>query len=117
VAVSDATGTLARPLPAILRVESPAGQDALAAVIAQEEPAVILVGEPRHLSGERGEQARQASAFAGRLRKRFGLPVEFVDERLSTVEAARRAKEAGSRADLDSIAACVLLESYLQRGI
>jgi putative holliday junction resolvase len=112
--VSDPTGTLARPLPAIARVESPAGRDALAAVIAAEAPEAILVGEPLHLSGERGAQAREAAAFAERLRRRFGVPVEMVDERLSTVEASRRAKESGARADLDSIAACVLLEGYLR---
>ena len=114
VAVSDATGTLARPLPAIARVDSPAGREALAAVIAEEAPESIVVGEPRQLSGERGSQAREAAAFAERVRKRFGVPVVMVDERLSTVEASRRAKEAGSRADLDSIAACVLLEGYLR---
>lgn len=114
MAVSDPTGTLARPLPAILRVDGEAGGDTLAAVIAEEAPEAIVVGEPRHLSGERGAQAREAAAFAERLRRRFGLPVELIDERLSTVEASRRAKESGARGDLDSIAACVLLESYLQ---
>lgn len=115
VAVSDATGTLARPLPAIARVDSPAGRDALAAVIAEEAPEAIVVGDPRHLSGARGAQAREAEAFANRLRRRFGLPVEMVDERLTTVEASRRARDTGSRADLDSLAACVLLEGYLGR--
>jgi putative Holliday junction resolvase len=115
VAVSDPTGTIARPLPAIRRVDSPAGRQELAALIAQERPEAIVVGEPRSLSGERGEQARAAAGFAARLRARVEIPVELWDERLTTVEASRRSRESGSRADLDSLAACVLLEAYLAR--
>ncbi|MEQ8833084.1 MAG: Holliday junction resolvase RuvX [Miltoncostaeaceae bacterium] len=113
VAVSDPTGTIARPLAAIPRVDSAAGRAALDAVIAEHEPQVIVVGEPRSLSGERGPQARAAGGFAGRLRGRVDVPVVMWDERLTTVEAARRGAEGGARADLDSMAACVLLESYL----
>lgn len=115
VAVSDPTGTLARPLPAIPRVDSPEGRRRLDALIADEAPERIVVGEPRSLSGERGAQARSAAGFAARLRSRAGVPVELWDERLTTVEARRRGREAGSRADLDSLAACVLLEAYLAR--
>jgi putative Holliday junction resolvase len=113
VAVSDPTGTIVRPLPAIARVDSPAGRRALDAVIAQEAPERIVVGEPRSLSGGRGAQVRAAAGFAGRLRGRLDLPVDLWDERLTTVEALRRGREAGSRADTDSLAACVLLEAYL----
>ncbi len=113
VAVSDPTGTLASPLPAIARVDSPQGRARLDALIADLAPARILVGDPRLLSGRPGEQARAARAFAERLRARVDPPVEMVDERLTTVEAERRRRESGSRADLDSLAACLLLESYL----
>lgn len=113
VAVSDPTGTIVRPLPAIRRVGSPEGSRALDALIADQAPDVIVVGEPRSLSGERGRQARAASSFAGRLRARAGVPVELWDERLTTVEARRRAREGDARGDLDSLAACVLLEAYL----
>ncbi len=112
-AVSDPTGTIARPLPAILRVDSPAGRRALDALIAAEAPERIVVGEPRSLSGERGTQARAAAGFAGRLKARVDVPVDLWDERLTTVEASRRGREGGSRADIDSLAACVLLEAYL----
>jgi putative holliday junction resolvase len=115
VAVSDPTGTIARPLPAIRRVDSPEGRRALDALIADHAPERIVVGEPRSLSGARGAQARAAAGFAARLRARVDVPVELWDERLTTVEAARRSREAGSRADLDSLAACVLLEAYLAR--
>jgi putative holliday junction resolvase len=114
-AVSDPTGTIARPLAAIPRVESAAGSARLDTVIAEEAPGLIVVGEPRLLSGERGPQARAAGGFAGRLRARCAVPVVMWDERLTTVEAARRGREGGAGADLDSLAACVLLESYLAR--
>ena len=82
-------------------------------MIAAEAPERIVVGEPRTLAGERGAQARSAAGFAARLRGRVDVPVELWDERLTTVEARRRAREGGSQADLDSLAACVLLEAYL----
>lgn len=115
VAVSDPTGTIARPLPPIPRVETPAGWAELDRVIAEQAPGMIVVGEPRLMSGDRGEQARAVAAFAGRLRARVTVPVELVDERLTTVEAGRRASESGSDTSVDSLAACVLLESFLVR--
>ncbi len=119
VAVTDPTGTLARPLPAIARVDSPKGMAILGELIATEAPELVIVGLPRLMSGELGAQARAASGFADRLRGRFGVAVELVDERLTTKEAARRLEESaggrGTRPDLDSVAACVLLESVLMR--
>jgi putative Holliday junction resolvase len=119
VAVSDPTGTVARPLPVVLKVDSPQGMDHLVSVIAGERPERILVGHPRLMSGAPGAQARAASGFAGRLRRRVEVPVELVDERLSTAEAARRSRETGAAGRrntpaLDSLAACVLLETYLR---
>ena len=113
VAVSDPEGVLARPLPAIARIGTPAGWEALDAVIAAEAPARIVVGDPVLMSGEAGAQARAARAFAGRLRARVDVPVELHDERLTTVEARRRRSEGGGASDLDSVAACVLLEAVL----
>jgi putative Holliday junction resolvase len=119
VAVTDPTGTLVRPLPAIARIDSPSGMRALGDIVAREQPERIIVGEPLLMSGDRGAQARAAAGFADRVRVRFGVPVELVDERLSTREASRLLAEAGNRrgaADLDSAAACVLLESVLGRA-
>lgn len=113
VAVSDPTGTIARPLEPIAGVERPAGQRALRAIIAEHEPEAIVVGEPLLMSGERGAQARVAAAFARRLARESGRPVHLLDERLTSAEADRRRREAGSRADPDSLSACVLLEAFL----
>ncbi len=113
VAVSDPTGTLVRPLPVIREVDRPEGSAALDEVIRHEEPDVIVIGQPLLMSGEAGEQAHHASSFAGRLRARVDARVVLVDERMSTSEAERRAREAGSGSDIDSIAACVILEAWL----
>ncbi len=113
MAVSDPTGTIVRPLPVIQRIASPAGAARLNAVIAAEAPDLIVVGEPRLLSGEQGTQARTARRFAQNLQKHVKVPVEMFDERLTTVEAGRRRSEGGSRAEIDSLAACVLLEAFL----
>jgi len=113
VAVSDPTGTLVRPLPVIREIDRPDGASALDDVIAAEAPEVIVIGQPLLMSGEAGEQAHHASSFAGRLRGRVDARVVLMDERMSTAEAERRAREAGSSTDIDSLAACVILEAWL----
>ena len=114
VAVSDPTGTIARPLPAIARVDSPAGRRELDALIARERARArswwASPGRCRGSGESRRGRRRASRAGCGR---GVEVPVELWDERLTTVEASRRSRECGSRADLDSLAACVLLEAYL----
>jgi putative Holliday junction resolvase len=124
VAVSDATGTLARPL-AVLR---PAGLDvdALQLVaneivrLAAEEDGVgaIVVGLPRRLDGTPTEMTPRVEQFARSLREKTSLPVTLQDERLSSREAesrlALRDKDWRSRkARLDAAAAAIILQDYL----
>lgn len=111
--MSDPTGTVVRPLKPVDRVDSRGGAAFLDRVIAAEAPDVIVVGDPRLMSGEAGEQSERARAFADALRARVSIPVEMLDERLTTVEARRRRSETGSITNLDSLAACVLLEAWL----
>ncbi len=115
MAVSDPTGTVVRPLAPITRIASNGGRRRLDEILAAETPELIVVGEPRLMSGAAGAQAEEARRFAQELGTRSGVPVRLIDERLTTVEAGRRAAESGSRASLDSLAACVLLESFLAR--
>jgi len=124
VAVSDATGTLARPL-AVLR---PAGldMDALQLVaneiarLAAEEDGVgaIVVGLPRRLDGTPTEMTPRVEQFARSLREKTALPVTLQDERLSSREAESRLaltdKDWRSRkARLDAAAAAIILQDYL----
>ena len=105
VAVSDPTGTVARPVTTVERVATDAGFAKLLAVIGTEEPELVVVGMPLTLRGERGEQARETDEFVERLRSAIGAPVETFDERFTSVLAGGD----------DARAAAVLLSGYLER--
>jgi putative holliday junction resolvase len=109
VAISDPTGTLARPLAVVRRVRSKAGMQELLQLVDEHEPERIVVGLPLTLRGEEGEQAERARTFAEQLARRVSVPVELHDERLTT----RLAERTRGKADADSRAAAHLLESYL----
>jgi putative Holliday junction resolvase len=116
LARSDPHGILATPLAAV-----PAGEGAVAQVAAQArecEAVEIIVGLPIGLNGAEGQAAAQARDWAKGLTQLTEIPVLFVDERLSTVQAQRGLREAGrsiktSRAIIDSASAVVLLQSYV----
>ncbi len=110
VAVSDVTGTLARPLTVLERVDSDAGFAALLALVRAERPGQVVVGLPLSLDGGEHVQARRARAFATRLAAAVGVPVELFDERYTTLLADRR----GGSAARDARAAATLLEEYLR---
>ncbi len=103
VAVSDPTGTLARPLQIVERAPTDAGFAKLLAVIAAEDPELVVVGMPLTLRGDAGEQARETEAFVERLRTATAVPVETYDERFTSVLADGD----------DARAAAHLLSSYL----
>ena len=107
VAVSDPSGTLARPLESV-----PPEHTAIVRLVGEQEAERVVVGLPVSLSGEEGEQARLSRAFAAELGDLLDVPVETYDERLTTKMAAETARR-GARADEDSLAAAHLLESYL----
>ena len=120
VAVSDPARRVALPLGTV-RTGAPQDLKAIGALIREQEVAIIVVGHPRSLSGSSGEAAAHAERFAATLRETFGLPVELQDERLSTVEAERRLREAGVRGRarrevVDRSAATVILQAYLDRS-
>jgi putative Holliday junction resolvase len=107
-AISDPTGTLVTPLEAL----EPPDPAAVARLVDAEGVEEVVVGLPRTLGGEEGEQARQSRAFAAELTEALDVPVRTYDERLTTRMAERSARE-GARAHPDSLAAAHLLESYL----
>jgi putative Holliday junction resolvase len=109
VAVSDATGTVARPVGVVNRAAGAAGLEELRALVFAHEVELVVVGMPLTLRGERGEQARATEAFVGSLRAVLDVPVETYDERYTTALAA----QTGGSADEDARAAAHLLESYL----
>lgn len=110
VAVSDATGTLARPLGVVERAASPAGLRRLAKLVAAEGVERVVVGLPLTLRGEAGAQAEETAAFVAALESALDVPVESFDERFTTALAAAGPS---SRAAEDARAAAHLLESWL----
>jgi len=104
VAVTDPTGTVARPVTTVQRAATDDGFAKLLAVIAAEEPEVVVVGLPLTLRGEHGEQARETTAFVERLRAAVEAPVETYDERFTSVLAGGD----------DARAAAHLLTGYLE---
>jgi putative Holliday junction resolvase len=105
VAVSDPTGTLARPMTIVERATTDAGFAELLALIAAEEPELVVVGMPLTLRGEHGEQARATEAFVERLRGAIAVPIKTFDERFTSVLAGGD----------DARAAAHLLSGYLDR--
>jgi putative Holliday junction resolvase len=116
VAACDADGVLAFPVSTVR-----AGVDELAdlaAVVAEYRPIEVLVGLPRSLGGGEGPAAVQARTRAERLAGAVDVPVRLVDERLSTVTAARRLRAGGRKAReqrgvIDAAAAAAILEQAL----
>jgi putative Holliday junction resolvase len=108
-AVSDPSGTLATPLAAVERPDSPAGLESLVRLVRETGAERVVVGLPLTLRGEEGSQAAAARSFAGRLASAAGVPVDLYDERLTT----RQAEREGGAADEDSRAAAHLLDAWL----
>jgi putative holliday junction resolvase len=107
VAVSDPTGTLARPLLIVERAASDDGLRELAELVRVEEVERVVVGLPLTLRGERGAQAEETERFAESLEAILDVPVERFDERFTTTLA-------GPGGDEDARAAAHLLTSYLE---
>lgn len=118
VAVADTAVGIAHPLQTLAAEDNKTRFAAIAALIAEWRPARLVVGEPRHADGSPHEIGRLARRFAQRLEGRFGLPVELVDETLSSHAAEQRLRSQGvSRAKreaaLDAEAAVEILATWL----
>lgn len=134
MAIADSNVRMARPLGTFDRVNRNEDMRRLRQLVREHGVKQILVGLPLRLDGTRGEMADEAERFAHRVRKQIGVPVEMVDERLTSWEAerlleetqgrfmheeksagARNKKKAPSRVTVDSVAAAVILKEYLER--
>jgi putative holliday junction resolvase len=109
VAVSDPSGTIARPLCVVERAGSDDGLARIAALIGEHQVERVVVGLPLTLRGERGEQARETETFVETLSDTVDIPVVTFDERFTT----DLAEQTPSGAPEDARAAAHLLTSYL----
>lgn len=113
VAVTDPSGTISIPLDPVERPDSRKGLARLVGICEEQQVSLVVIGHPLPLSGGESDQSLAARDFADRLGRRLaGVECRLFDERLTTVEADRR----GGSASLDSRAAAVLLERWLEAG-
>ncbi len=116
VALSDPGGILASPLTIIRRSDNQADVAALIEVIAGHQVGQIVVGLPRSMDGSIGTQAEKVITFTEELSRHTDVPVDFRDERLSTVSARRllrMGRKTKGKIEDDAAAAAVILQSYL----
>jgi putative holliday junction resolvase len=111
VAVSDPTGTLARPLGVVERAATDKGLAEVARLVREQEAERVVVGLPLTLRGAHGEQAAETEGFVEALRGVLDVPVELYDERFTTDLAQQTAGDA----PVDALAAAHLLSGWLER--
>jgi putative Holliday junction resolvase len=117
VAVGDLELRIAHPLSTIAAEDNTTRFAEIGKLIDEWKPAKLVVGLPMHADGAEHEVSRLARRFANRLEGRFGVKVALVDERLTSVAAESRLREAGARGDriketLDAAAASEILAAY-----
>ncbi|PYT97721.1 MAG: Holliday junction resolvase RuvX [Acidobacteria bacterium] len=134
LAIADGNARIAQPLSTIERINRNEDMRRLRELVRVYGVKQIVMGLPLKLDGTRSEMAEEAERFARRVRKQIGVPVEMVDERLTSWEAerlleetqgrflhaeklggSRKRKRTPERSTVDAIAAAVILDEYLER--
>ena len=134
LALADSETRMAQPLSTLERINRNEDMRRLRELVSEHNVKQIVVGLPLRLDGTRGEMAEEAERFAQRVRKQIGVPVEMVDERLTSWEAERlleevqgrfihadkltgskKTKSVQAKMTVDAVAAAVILKEYLDR--
>lgn len=113
IAIAEPRGQVARGLATIAAKHGKPRWDALDPLIAEWQPSALVVGLPLNMDGTPSAMSNRARAFGQQLAQRYGLTVDYADERLSTFEAASRGAE-GQRSH--ATAAAVIAETWLSRA-
>lgn len=121
VALSDPDGILASPFTIINCRDEGLDIEAITDIISQQQVGQIIVGLPRSMNGSLGRQAEKVQAFTQKLREHTRTPIEYRDERLTTVMAERLGQASGGKkarrkARRDAQAAALILQGYLDEG-
>ena len=122
LALSDSAGILASPLIILEHTTESADIEAILKIAKEREAEQIIVGLPRLMNGDIGPQAQKVQAFTEALRSHTQIPIEYRDERLTTVTAQRLHQESGFKKKnrnnrnirYDAMAAAVILQDYLE---
>ena len=117
VAVCDPEGILASPLPSLSATDKKLKRQ-IVEIFAEYEPVAIYVGKPSHMDGSSGAAAEKAANFSLLLATLTQAPIHSIDERLSTVSAARHMRDSGvnakaAKSRIDQAAAVAILEFAL----
>lgn len=120
VAVGECLLGHAHPLTAIRSMANDERFKAIAALISEWRPICLVVGLPVALDGTAHTMTARCARFANQLRGRFGLAVDFAEERLSSVEAEERLRASGhnsksAKKHIDAVSAQIILQSYFER--
>jgi putative holliday junction resolvase len=118
VAGCDGLGLIATGITTIWRTSFPADIAQLAAIISERQVEILVLGLPYKMDGTIGSQAKQVQKFARRIATAIELPIEYVDERLTSYAAEEMMKAANisvsqNKATIDRIAAAVILQQWL----
>ncbi|WP_434718227.1 Holliday junction resolvase RuvX [Paraburkholderia sp. A1BS-2L] len=117
VALGNALTRSARALTVIQNRSIDYRFEAVSALLREWQPDLLVVGLPCHPDGTPHVMTKLAKRFGNQLNGRFNLPVVWVDERYSSVDAESRLRERGERAEhVDAEAACVILQQYLDEN-
>lgn len=120
LAISDRDGRVATPLETIERRDDRQVARVIAAISRREGVTRLVLGDPRSSRGQRGTASERVDRFANRLRREIELPLERVDETLTSIEARRQLREAGVSATdgrVDALAAKILLQEVLDQDL
>ena len=122
VAVGESMLAQAHPLTTIRGEGNLERFSAIAALIDEWHPARLVVGLPVGLDGEPHAMTARCTRFANQLRGRFGLPVDYAEERLTSVEAEERLREngctgRGAKEHVDAMAAQIILQCYFEHPL
>src|SRR6267142_6848646 len=134
LAIADAETQMPQPLSTLERINRNEDMRRLRELVREHGVKQIVVGLPLRLDGKHGEMAEEVERFAQRVRKQIGVPVEMVDERLTSWEAERlleevqgrfihdekltgskKPKNVQAKMTVDAVAAAVILKEYLER--
>lgn len=119
VAMSDPQGILASPLTIISRTDDSSDISAIVAIIDQNQVGMVVIGLPLSMKGSIGSQAEKVQVFGRELSKSTKVPIEYRDERLTTVDARRIIKmnRKSPKTKDDAVAAALILQGYLDEGV
>ncbi|MBK7900119.1 MAG: Holliday junction resolvase RuvX [Azonexus sp.] len=119
VAVGETLLAQAHPLTVIATGDRERRWQAIAALVAEWQPVRLVVGLPTHVDGTAHAMTERCRRFGDSLRRRHALPVDFADERLSSLDAQSRLRETGRNARsakgvLDAVAAQLILQTWFE---